>query len=779
VPSPRTLLASLFALLLATGLAWVVVPAGAAAAPAYSYGEALQKSLLFYEAQVAGRKPAWNRVSWRGDSALRDGADAGLDLTGGWFDAGDHVKFGLPMAFTTTMLAWGAVENRAAYASSGQLTHLLNNLRVPNDYFIKAHPAPNVLYGQVGKGDDDHKWWGPAEVMPMARPAYRIDASCGGSELAAETAAAMAASSMVFRPTDPGYADTLLTHAKQLYTFADTVRKMYHECITDVTSFYRSWSGYADELVWGAIWLHRATGDASYLAKAEAGYDAQGNENQTSTKMYKWTISWDNKQYGNYVLLARLTGKQKYLDDANRWLDWFTVGVNGEKVRTSPGGMVVVDTWGALRYAANTAFVALVHSDHLTGDAARKARYHDFAVRQIDYALGANPRNASYVIGFGANHPKNPHHRTAHGSWWDSQQVPEQTRHVLYGALVGGPSAPDDRYTDSRGDYVMNEVATDYNAGFTSALARLYGEYGGAPLANFPQPEQPDMAELSVETTVMQNETRSTGVKVIVYNKSAFPARALTNARFRYYFTRDSDAPLTVGTPYTQGCPGPTAARQANGDLWYVEVDCTGYTIAPAGQSAHRMEVQLKIGVAEGGTWDPADDPSYQAAAGPNQGVPLYDGATRVWGREPGTTTSPTHPTDPPSPTPSSPSVPPSPSPSVTVTDTPSPTAACRVTYATNDWSTGFTANVTVANTGTTRLDGWRLVWAYTAGQRVTQAWSASAVQSGTQVTVTNASWNGTLAPGASASFGLNGTHTGSNPRPAAFTLNGVPCTVA
>jgi endoglucanase len=779
VPSPRTLLASLFALLLATGLAWVVVPAGAAAAPAYSYGEALQKSLLFYEAQVAGRKPAWNRVSWRGDSALRDGADAGLDLTGGWFDAGDHVKFGLPMAFTTTMLAWGAVENRGAYASSGQLTHLLNNLRVPNDYFIKAHPAPNVLYGQVGKGDDDHKWWGPAEVMPMARPAYRIDASCGGSELAAETAAAMAASSMVFRPTDPGYADTLLTHAKQLYTFADTVRKMYHECITDVTSFYRSWSGYADELVWGAIWLHRATGDAAYLAKAEAGYDAQGNENQTTTKMYKWTISWDNKQYGNYVLLARLTGKQKYLDDANRWLDWFTVGVNGEKVRTSPGGMVVVDTWGALRYAANTAFVALVHSDHLTGDAARKARYHDFAVRQIDYALGANPRNASYVIGFGANHPKNPHHRTAHGSWWDSQQVPEQTRHVLYGALVGGPSAPDDRYTDSRGDYVMNEVATDYNAGFTSALARLYGEYGGAPLANFPQPEQPDMAELSVETTVMQNETRSTGVKVIVYNKSAFPARALTNARFRYYFTRDSDAPLTVGTPYTQGCPGPTAARQANGDLWYVEVDCTGYTIAPAGQSAHRMEVQLKIGVAEGGTWDPADDPSYQAAAGPNQGVPLYDGATRVWGREPGTTTSPTHPTDPPSPTPSSPSVPPSPSPSVTVTDTPSPTAACRVTYATNDWSTGFTANVTVANTGTTRLDGWRLVWAYTAGQRVTQAWSASAVQSGTQVTVTNASWNGTLAPGASASFGLNGTHTGSNPRPAAFTLNGVPCTVA
>lgn len=764
---------------LGVGLLWVASPSDAAAAPPYSYGEALQKSLLFYEAQVAGKKPAWNRVSWRGDSAMTDGADVGLDLTGGWFDAGDHVKFGLPMAFTTTMLAWGAVENRAAYASSGQLTHLLNNLRVPNDYFIKAHPSANVLYGQVGKGDDDHKWWGPAEVMPMARPAYKIDASCGGSELAAETAAAMAASSLVFRPTDAAYADKLLTHAKQLYTFADTVRKNYHECITDVTSFYRSWSGYADELVWGAIWLHRATGDASYLAKAEAGYDAQGNENQTSTKMYKWTISWDNKQYGNYVLLAQLTGKQKYLDDANRWLDWFTVGVNGEKVRTSPGGMVVVDSWGALRYASNTAFVALVHSDHLS-DATRKQRYHDFAVRQINYALGDNPRSSSYVIGFGANSPKNPHHRTAHGSWWDSQQVPEQTRHVLYGALVGGPSSPDDKYTDSRGDYVMNEVATDYNAGFTSAVARLYGEFGGAPLAGFPVASPPDIPELSVETTVMQNETRSTGVKVIVYNKSAFPAKALTAGKFRYYFTRDDSSALQVSSPYTQGCPGPTAAKQHSGNVWYVEVDCAGYTIAPAGQSAHRMEVQLKIGVAEGGTWNPANDPSYQAAAGPNTGVTLYDGSTLVWGAEPdGTQPSPS-PSVSVSPSPSasvSPSPSASPSVSPSVSPSQSPATGCRVAYTTNSWSTGFTGTVTITN-GPAAISNWTLTWPWTAGQQVTQGWSATVTQSGTQVTATNASWNGSLPAGGTVSFGFNGTHTGANPAPASFTLNGTACTV-
>jgi hypothetical protein len=61
----------------------------------------------------------------------------------------------------------------------------------------------------------------------------------------------------------------------------------------------------------------------------------------------------------------------------------------------------------------------------------------------------------------------------------------------------------------------------------------------------------------------------------------------------------------------------------------------------------------------------------------------------------------------------------------------------------------------------------------------VTQAWSATATQTGTQVTVTNAAWNGALAPGASVSFGMNGTHSGSNPRPAAFALNGSTCAIA
>ncbi len=71
-------------------------------AQSYNYADALQKSIFFYECQRSGTLPADNRVNWRGPSGLTDGADAGVDLTGGWYDAGDNVKFNFPMAFSAT-----------------------------------------------------------------------------------------------------------------------------------------------------------------------------------------------------------------------------------------------------------------------------------------------------------------------------------------------------------------------------------------------------------------------------------------------------------------------------------------------------------------------------------------------------------------------------------------------------------------------------------------------------------------------------------------------------
>jgi endo-1,4-beta-xylanase len=111
-------------------------------------------------------------------------------------------------------------------------------------------------------------------------------------------------------------------------------------------------------------------------------------------------------------------------------------------------------------------------------------------------------------------------------------------------------------------------------------------------------------------------------------------------------------------------------------------------------------------------------------------------------------------------------------------------TGPCRVTYSASNWGGGggFTASVTIINTGTAAINGWTLAFAYTAGQRLTPpGWNATWTQpaGSANVTGSNLDWNANLAPNASTNLGFNGTFTGSNPAPAAFTLNGNTCSTA
>lgn len=68
---------------------------------------------------------------------------------GGYYDAGDHVKFGLPMAFTVTMLSWGAIDYRKEMTGLNQMGHALSAIKWGTDYFIKAHTQADLLWGQV------------------------------------------------------------------------------------------------------------------------------------------------------------------------------------------------------------------------------------------------------------------------------------------------------------------------------------------------------------------------------------------------------------------------------------------------------------------------------------------------------------------------------------------------------------------------------------------------------------------------------------------------------
>lgn len=439
------------------------------------YSQALNLSMQFYYVQYSGDLPSNFPITWRGDSALNDGQDVGRDLTGGWYDAGDHVKFGLPMAWSATTLAWGALDNADAYQQSGADDDILNHLDWVSDYFLRAYDdkgtttlADDVFYAQVGDGYADHAYWGSPEDMTMSRPSYAVTALSPGTEVTAETAAAMAAISMVMREAgDTTYANLLLDKAEKLFAFSETYQGTYNTSVPNVTGFYQSYSGYNDELTWAAAWLYKATGDNDYLTKAENLYWGQ-------TDVF---FSWENKWMGAATLLAEETGKTLYFNDLAEHFDW-AQRLDHTPGTSTNGGLIWDGPWGSNRYAANTALLAVQHAQTLmqNGASATDAQVKElfnFAADQIDYTLGDNPDDQSYLIGFGTNYPLNPHHRAASGmDNWTEYDSSAQNEHILYGALVGGPDV-DGNWTDDRTDPESSEVATDYNAAYSSVLAAL------------------------------------------------------------------------------------------------------------------------------------------------------------------------------------------------------------------------------------------------------------------------------------------------------------------
>ena len=435
------------------------------------YARHIELSLLFYECQRSGPLPKENRIWWRHDSMLDAGQDNGVDLTGGYYDAGDNVKFNFPAAFSITLLAWSGVEFAEGYKKAGQWKYLLEAVKWGTDYFIKCHTKKDELYAQVGNGGIDHGYWYPPEYINYKYPSYKVDAKSPGTEVAAETAAALAAASIMFKSEDSSYSATLLKHAIEIYDFADTYRGDYTTSVP-ASGFYNSYSGYLDELVWGAAWLLKATGDEIYREKFDAIAEAEYGE-QDSKRYDRVTepISWDDKRPGVYILIAGITKEEKHMTQAYKYCDAIL------KNKRTPGGLFYdqnLSQWASNRYASNAAGVLGVFASYLPESDSKRKDYINFVKSQMDYILGDNPARVNYVVGAEENSPKAVHHRAASGTF-DSQDhnaKPEWNIFTLYGALAGGPGASDN-YVDTRSNYQMNEVALDYNAGFTLSLASL------------------------------------------------------------------------------------------------------------------------------------------------------------------------------------------------------------------------------------------------------------------------------------------------------------------
>jgi hypothetical protein len=102
--------------------------------------------------------------------------------------------------------------------------------------------------------------------------------------------------------------------------------------------------------------------------------------------------------------------------------------------------------------------------------------------------------------------------------------------------------------------------------------------------------------------------------------------------------------------------------------------------------------------------------------------------------------------------------------------------SGCKVTFTPQTWAGGFTANVTVANTGSSAVNGWKLAFNLPSGQTITSAWNATVSPSSGSVTASSLAYNAQIPAGGTQSFGYQGTYSGSFTQPSGFSLNGTAC---
>ena len=268
-----------------------------------------------------------------------------VDLTGGWHDAGDHVKFGLPGSYSASTLGWGYYEFPESYKEIGLDKHVEDELRWINDYFMKATFLDDngkvVAYCyQVGEGNNDHNYWCPPELQvdntvvassscAVKRPAYFATTEMPASDQCAGAAASLAVNYLNFKDKDPEYAQKNLDYAIALYDFAvETHTEEWEPGMTPTATslgydggFYTSSYDY-DELAWAAVWLYYCTENWDYIddiiavdetvtgemgAHPYTGYMKRIITDTGNCWQNIWVHCWDTVWGGVFAKLAPVT----------------------------------------------------------------------------------------------------------------------------------------------------------------------------------------------------------------------------------------------------------------------------------------------------------------------------------------------------------------------------------------------------------------------------------------------------------------------------------------
>ncbi len=639
------------------------------------FARALQYSIYFYDANMCGTGVSENnRYAWRGDchtydaqvplkpmednvgtnlsqsfidkyaSVLDPDGDGYVDVAGGFHDAGDHVKFGMPENYAASTVGWGYYEFRDAYVKTGQDDHVETILRYFNDYLMKCTFLDDngevvAHCYQVGDGDIDHAYWNSPEVDKMARPAFFLTGDKPQTDYVASAAASLAINYLNFKDTDEEYAEKSLKYATALFDFAMSHEKELSDNGDGPKAYYNS-SKWEDDYCWAAAWLYKITGDHKYLEEIFPNYDYYA----APCYVYCWNDMWGGVQcilgeismdkpakegehvYPDFIEEFKVAAGKSPYEEMNCWasvakaVDTYMTGGVGT---ITPAGYFWLNTWGSARYNTAAQLIALVYDKYNNNG---PGKYSEWAKGQMEYIMGKNPMERSYIVGYNENSVKYPHHRAASGL--TKCEDPDPHRYVLYGALAGGPDA-DDKHNDITSDWIYNEVTIDYNAAFVGASAGLYEFFGTddmKPTTDFP-PTPESIGEEGGGNDYWVNacgiddlNADGAGVTKVSFMVMTNSTKTADKTSVRYYFNSKEisnvdnvkaselydQSATEAGDMGADGIISGPYKYDKLADTYYVEIAWDGYNIANSGK-----KYQFTVGLYYGDKWDPSNDWSY------------------------------------------------------------------------------------------------------------------------------------------------------------------------
>ena len=454
--------------------------------------EAAWMTTRFYGAQRSGQGPNWildgtnNPTSFTGDKYN------GKDVSGGWFDCGDHVMYGQSQGFASYVLALSFAEftkgfydlytgDYTDYKASKDYTRkggkpnkirdLLEELRYEADFWVKAAIDDGHFVTVKGDGNKDHNKWVTAGAMSKlgngdGGEPRDITATADDSFTPGMAAAMLAVMARI--DPDESAREKYLKAAKTAFAYAKK-----HNGVTNSQGFYEKswWQGiYADGPCLAAMELYRTTLDSSYAKEAKTYYDKIDFEKNSWTR-----LSYSDASPITYILgdfyfkwhpKGDLAGSETYLENMyNLPEDKDSKGIFLKDAKES-GFPTRSPSGGAFLYALYAKFA--------------KDKSYDSAIeKNIAYLLGDNSNKKSYVVGYtrnGVNAPTRPHHRGYYGNEDPGRDVngvgsaPEKNK-LLGGMIAGNFSSGS--HDGNVSNWQVNEVCVDINAPLVGALGYI------------------------------------------------------------------------------------------------------------------------------------------------------------------------------------------------------------------------------------------------------------------------------------------------------------------